>query len=167
MRSESRREGSQSIRANWLLSPVAAVLFAMTLVGIGAAFAESATTHESTAASSPLWPIAIATGSIVVVACATVFFSFVRFVRLSRSGLEFEIGLKSIEVEWDDLVPPRAPYFITINFRYRSAGVIQERAPLTVTRRVARAILQDPRCPRFELDAKVWASLGLTPPRSE
>jgi hypothetical protein len=122
------------------------------------------TSHSSVPPIDVVWPILIATASIVVVASLAVFFSFVRRVELSPADLTFAVRFRRVRVSWQDLVPPRQPFFITISFRYRRDGVVQENDGLAVSRPLARVILGHPSCPKFRLDSRIWSSLGMPAP---
>jgi hypothetical protein len=93
----------------------------------------------------------------------TFFMAAVRRVRVDLSGVQFWVGFRRLVVAWSELVPPTIPLFVGINFRYKRAGVVQDRPPLFVTKRQAQAILESPHCPHFRLDAAIWQSLDLPP----
>ena len=98
------------------------------------------------------------------VAVLGIFFIWVRSVDFSDSGLTFIIGFRKVEVSWHDLLPPTSPVIMgTIPFKYRRNGQVQTSDGLAVSKKLARAILADPRCPRFGLDSRIWKSLGGAP----
>lgn len=151
----------ERIRSGWTVSTLAVVLTLVLALGIVAAVGRWATTHSPISTSGFGWTMLLTTVLIVAIASVTVFFSFVREVDLSSRRAVFHVGMRRVAVGWNDLVPPRAPCFITIVFWYRRDGVVQEKDALVLDRRLARAILQYQSCPRFDLDSKIWTSLGI------
>jgi hypothetical protein len=154
----------RKVRAGWTRSSLLVLLVAAAALGTISSLARSATAHSAPDWWAMAWPLLLATGGFVTVACVSVFFWFVREIELSQREVVFRVGFRRIVVEWQNLVPPRAPYFITIVFRYRKNGVLQENGVLALTRRLAHAILLHPSCPKFEMAAKIWSSLRIRPP---
>jgi hypothetical protein len=154
---------SRVVGAGWTRSALTPILGMVMLVGAILSIARGATTDSSSSLFDQVWPILVATACVVVVATLTVFFSFVRQIELTSAQATFRVGFSRVRVAWRDLVPPRAPFFITIVFRYRRDGVVQENSGLVLSRPLARAILEHANCPKFKMDPKIWSSLGLPP----
>jgi len=152
---------AQRVRAGWMRSALVPLIGAVIIIGVLSTLLRAATTHSSPSLVASEWPLIVGVASVVAVASLTVFFSLVREVELSPTNIDFRVGFRTIRVAWVNLVPPRAPFFIGITFWYRRAGVVQESDGLVLTRRLARAILEHPSCPRFEMAGRIWSSLGL------
>jgi hypothetical protein len=94
------------------------------------------------------------------------YFSTVRLIEISNSGIVFSEGLRRIPVPWTALVPPAYPYSVgSIVFQYYGLdGRVCESDNMPLTKTQARGILTHPNCPPFDLDPRIWASIGLQSP---
>ena len=93
--------------------------------------------------------------------------SGIREIQTSMRGVEFRLGNDLIQVKWDELRPPKYPLFLgDIDFYFPDAmgpvGAAEaDRGRVAVTKRQALLILEDLRCPKWELPANIRRSLGL------
>ncbi len=152
------------VRAAWIFSSITPLVAGFLALAVVVAFAEGATSHSTGSPSLQYAAIAVAVAGTALVSGVTVLTSFVRAAELTPRGATFRIGTRRVAVRWEELVPPQGPFLLAMTFRYRRDGKVQERDTLVVTRRLARAILSYPSCPRFNLPEPIWASLRMRPP---
>jgi hypothetical protein len=110
------------------------------------------------------WILPAGFTEIAVVVVCSFYFGYVRAIEITSSEIVFAIGPQRVNVGWSSLVAPRGPFVMSINFRYRENGVIQETNTVPVTKEMARAILTSPSCPRFSMSTEIWKSLQLPTP---
>ena len=166
---ESSRElreetAARRVKADWMRTALVPIFITVVAVGLFSTYLYTVSTGTSDGAFAAVWPPLVATVGIVVVASSTIYFTSVREAEFTPTHATFLVGLRRIPVAWEDLTAPRAPAAIGITFGYRRDGITHEGDGLFMTRKIARALLEDPHCPKFSMDVKVWQSLGLTPP---
>lgn len=150
------------IGGGWIRPRVFAFVVLVMVVGAAVGYLRRATTPDNWA--SLVLGLVLATVLLLSIALAVTYLVFVRVVEIHPDNVVFLLGTRRIAVGWGDLVPPVSPLMLGVTFEYRVGGQVQEQTSLFVTREQAQAILTHPRCPRFQIDAKLWRGLGLVAP---
>jgi hypothetical protein len=128
-------------------------------VVVGAIFAAVRYSHSGLAIQ--LAAVAVLVVSLEALLWALFYLVLIRTVTVATDGVDFIFSRRTLHVRWPDLVPPEGPPFMGVVFQYKRDGVVMERDNLAVDLAQAKAILTHPRCPRFALDPKLRASVGL------
>jgi hypothetical protein len=152
------------IRVRWLRQPAVQLVVGSLAAGAMVLLYPSPNSLLIDLSGPYFWILPAGFTAIAIVVVFSFYFGYVRAVEVTASEIVFAIGAQRVNVAWSSLVPPRGPFVMSINFRYRENGVIQETKTLPVTREMARAILTSPSCPRFSISTEIWKSLQLPAP---
>lgn len=131
-------------------------------LGVAYVAAEATISHQAPSVTV----LGILVGLLIAIGMwlGATFFILTRAVEIGDKGVSFVVGFKRTHVKWNDLVPPRDAFFVTLTLKYKVDGKVQENDPMGVSKAQARAIMMHPKCPKFHMDPKIWESLGLPVP---
>lgn len=147
--------------------PIFGILLTAIVLGVVVSAIESDTAHSSVSPGISAAIYVLSAIALVVVFVVASYFAFVRKVALLDDRVAFTIGSRRIEVRWPDLLPPKSPYFLGMTLHYVPREGNPPDPGLALTREQARTVLGSPRCPKFDLDGKIWESVGLKAPHRE
>jgi hypothetical protein len=156
-RDEAPGQPATRVRSHWMTSAQGASY------GVGVVIASifAAVSYSHSGLAIQLAAVAVLVLSLEALVWVIFYLVLIRSVAVSAEGVDFIFSRRTLHVRWPDLVPPEGPPFLGVVFQYKRDGVVMERDNLAVNLAQAKAILTHPRCPRFALDPKLRASVGL------
>jgi hypothetical protein len=102
---------------------------------------------------------AVSASALVLLILGVIEFASIRKIELSSDGVRFVYAFQKLLVRWDELRPPIYPYFQGISLGWQPRGAPAPTKWFPLNRRMANAVLDDPRCPRFQLSEDIRKSL--------
>lgn len=137
------------VRTSWVVRSLP-ILVVLILVAIAVYLVEASpgrwdVTNSTLDASTALLLVA-------VVLYVGTFLAVTRRIELSDDGVRFVEGFQTTRIRWYDLRPPVES--VLLGFRIWSGD-----KAFVVSKRMAIAILADPRCPKFDIDKATRAAL--------
>lgn len=156
-RDNAAGQSMKRVRSHWMTSAQAAFFD----VGVVVASVFTAVSYSHSGLAVQLAAVAVLVLSLEALVWVVFYLIFTRSVDVSAEGVDFIFSRRTLHVRWPDLVPPEGPPFMGVVFQYKHEGAVMERDNLLVNLAQAKAILTHPRCPRFALDPKLRASVGL------